>query len=198
MTPTQIMESEHRLIETVVRALGTMAVEIENGQTAEIARVDAAVEFLRIHADQLHHTKEEDLLFPLLVQRGLSPQGCPIGVLRYDHAQGRALVQSLAEQARRQVVGEAGANAKMLATLRAILDLYENHIRKEDTILFPVTNRILTPSDQAALRAQFVEVDRAVGLETIARLESVARSCASIAQPARPFTGRSVCFDCRC
>lgn len=66
MTPTQILDAEHRLIETVVKALGT-ADAIEKGQPADQDLLATAVEFLRVYADKLHHGKEETLFFPMLV-----------------------------------------------------------------------------------------------------------------------------------
>src|SRR5512137_2743410 len=95
MTPTQIMETEHRNIEAVLRALGAAAANMEKGQPADVAMLATAVEFLRVYADQLHHGKEEALFFPMLVKRGVPPQGCPIGGLNHEHGKGRALVQAL-------------------------------------------------------------------------------------------------------
>jgi len=89
------MEAEHRNIETVVKALGDLAVTIEKGQRAEVALLETAVEFFRTYADKLHHGKEEALFFPMLVKRGVPPQGCPIGGLNHEHEKGRALVGSL-------------------------------------------------------------------------------------------------------
>ena len=42
MTPTQIMEAEHRLIETVVRSLGGIAVAIEQGQHVDVSLLEGA------------------------------------------------------------------------------------------------------------------------------------------------------------
>jgi hemerythrin-like domain-containing protein len=97
MTPTQIMQTEHRNIETVVRALGTVAAAIEKGQQADVALLATAAEFLRVYADKLHHSKEEALFFPMLVKRGAPPQGCPIGGLNHEHEKGRVLVRALAD-----------------------------------------------------------------------------------------------------
>ena len=36
-----------------------------------------AVEFLRVYADQLHHEGQEALFFPMLVERGVPPDGLP-------------------------------------------------------------------------------------------------------------------------
>ena len=118
MTPTQVMEAEHRLIETVVKALGGVAAALEKGQPADAAMLDTAVEFFRVYADKLHHGKEETLFFPMLVKRGVPPQGCPIGGLNHEHEKGRVLVRALADQAPAYAQGKPGAKEAMLETLQ--------------------------------------------------------------------------------
>jgi hemerythrin-like domain-containing protein len=197
MTPTQVMEAEHRLIETVVKALGRVAAAIEKGQRADVAMLATAVEFLRLYADKLHHGKEETLFFPMLAKRGVPPQGCPIGGLNHEHEKGRALVRALAEWAPAYGEGKPGARAALLETLRGILDLYQNHIWKEDAMVFPMADKVLTGADQTELTEKFAEVDRAIGSETIARLEQLARSLATSAAPAFQ-TGGTPTGGCGC
>ncbi len=196
MTPTQVMESEHRLIENVVKALGGVASALENGQRADVAMLAAAVEFLRVYADQLHHGKEEKLFFPMLVKRGVPPQGCPIGGLNHEHEKGRALVQVLAEWASAYGEGKPGAKEALLETLRGILDLYQNHIWKEDAMVFPMADKLLTAADQTELTEKFAEVDRDIGLDVLARLAAFAQSLATSSQVSLPGAPRSDGGDC--
>lgn len=86
MTPTQVMEAEHRLIETVVKSLSGVAAAIEKAQRADVAMLETAVEFLRVYADKLHHSKEETWFFPSLGTSAPAPSlnatrsgGCDCG-----------------------------------------------------------------------------------------------------------------------
>ena len=178
MTATQVMGVEHRNIETVVKALGNLALAIEKGQHADVALLKTAVEFFRIYADKLHHGKEEALFFPMLVKRGVPPQGCPIGGLNQEHAKGRALVSALDEQITFYTQKKPGAQDGLVQTLRSLVNLYQNHIWKEDAMVFPMADKILTEADQKELSEKFSEVDRSVGLEVIARLERFAKGLA--------------------
>ena len=54
-------------------------------------------EFFRLFADQCHHGKEEELLFPLLEQKGIPRTGGPIGVTLHEHEEGRALVRQMGD-----------------------------------------------------------------------------------------------------
>jgi hypothetical protein len=80
-----------------------------------------------------------------------------------------------------------------------VQDLYQNHIWKEDAMVFPMADKVLTAADPTELCAKFAEADRAIGSETMARLERFARSLATGAVPAfqagGPPTGGS---GCRC
>jgi hemerythrin-like domain-containing protein len=197
-TATQVMKAEHRNIETVVKALGDLAFVIEKGQRADVAMLATALEFLRVYADKLHHGKEETLFFPMLVKRGVPPQGCPIGGLNHEHEKGRALVRALAEQAPAYAQGTPGAKEGLRETLRGILDLYQNHIWKEDAMVFPMADKVLTAADQKELTEKFAEVDQAVGLDVVAQLVTFARSLATIAQaPLSSATGSGGC-GCGC
>jgi hemerythrin-like domain-containing protein len=197
MTPTQIMEAEHRLIETVVKSLGGVAVTIEQGQRVDVSLLEGAGEFLRVYADKLHHGKEETLFFPMLVKRGVPPGGCPIGGLTHEHEKGRALVRALAEQALAYGQDKPGAKDALLETLHGIVDLYQNHIWKEDAMVFPMADKVLTPADQKELGERFAEVDRAIGLDVVARLEQFARNL-TVHTPPTVAAGAASSGGCGC
>ena len=181
MTATQVMGAEHRIIKTVVKALGNLALAVEKGQPADMALLSTAVEFFRVYADKLHHGKEEALFFPMLVKRGVPPQGCPIGGLTQEHVKGRALVGTLEERITFYSQKKPGAQDGLVQVLREIVDLYQNHIWKEDAMVFPMAGRILMKADQQELSEKFAGVDRSVGLEVIARLERFAKGLAPAA-----------------
>lgn len=82
-----------------------------------------------------------------------------MAVLNHEHEKGRALVRALAEQAPAYAQGKPGAKEGLLETLRGILELYQNHIWKEDAMVFPMADKVLTAADQAELSKQFDEVE---------------------------------------
>jgi hemerythrin-like domain-containing protein len=133
----------------------------------------------------------------MLVKRGVPPQGCPIGGLNHEHEKGRALVQALADQAPAYAQGKPGAKEALLETLRGIVDLYHNHIWKEDAMVFPMADKVLTPADQKELGEKFAEVDRAIGLDVVARLEQFARNL-TVHTPPTVAAGAASSGGCGC
>ena len=117
--------------------------------------------FLRVFADQCHHAKEEKYLFPLLEARGVPPTGCPIGALKHEHEKGRALVDDLSN-AIEEYAGRR-ESVSLIAALNGLVELYPNHIWKEDYLLIPMASKVLSASDHETLAKQFESVDAEIG-----------------------------------
>lgn len=179
-SPTEMLEAEHRFIAKVVSAAGLLADKLEAGQSIELQVFQNVVEFMRVYADKCHHGKEEDLLFPLLEQRGVPMRGCPVEVLLREHGMGRALVKGLAEAVEGWQTGDPFARENLIKNLRGITELYPNHIWKEDYLLFPMSNKVLSAEDQQALALEFDRVEEAVGREQHQRLEQLSEQLAQI------------------
>lgn len=140
-----------------------LADRLDAGLAPDVPLLESIIQFLRTYADRCHHGKEEALLFPALVLRGVPSQGCPLGGLTMEHQKGRAMVGELAEAVR--------VCAPPAARLRDLAAFYENHIWKEDNLLFPLAGRLLTLEDQGELKAKFEAVEQEIGMATYERLE---------------------------
>src|SRR5512135_2923748 len=131
-SPIQMLEEEHRFIATVVSAAKVTADKLEASEAVAIETLQNIVAFMRTYADKCHHGKEEDLLFPMLAQRGVPMRGCPVEVLTREHGMGRALVKGLAEATDAFRGGDSSAKENLIENLHGIAELYPNHIWKED------------------------------------------------------------------
>jgi len=171
---TDMLEEEHRVIQKVVGVLAAMAEALETGGELESDTLRDIVDFMRTFADKCHHGKEETHLFPLLVEKGIPVQGCPMAVLNHEHQQGRALVASLADAAEDLERGDPKARESLLTNLQNLTALYPNHIWKEDYLLFPMVNKILDPKEQEDLSGKFEKVEEVVGREVHERFVRLA------------------------
>jgi hemerythrin-like domain-containing protein len=68
----EVLMGEHRLIEQALGSLETYAVEIRAGAPVLRDVIADYAAFLRGFADELHHGKEEDILFQRLIDRGFA------------------------------------------------------------------------------------------------------------------------------
>lgn len=173
------MSAEHRHIETVIKALGAAVSALDESRRLNADELREVVEFLRVYADRRHHQREEGLFFPLLVKLGVPPHGCPIGGLNNDHEKGRGLVSALERQIVPYERQSAEAGAALQQTLKDIIKLYQHHLWMEDAMVFPMAEKLVSGEDNRELVAKFAELDRAIGLETVERLEQFAQRLGS-------------------
>jgi hemerythrin-like domain-containing protein len=172
-TATEILRREHDAILRMLDATDEVIRRLDAGDKVEPAILDGLLEFFRLFADQCHHGKEEDLLFPKLEQKGMPREAGPIGVMLTEHDQGRAFVRQMAQAAGEYARGSAGAVARWTAAASGYAALLREHIYKENNILFVMAERMLTPEEQEELARQFekVEVEK-MGAGTHERLHT--------------------------
>ncbi len=179
LSPIEILEAEHRMIQKVVAGMAVLAEKIEGGETVPVPLLEAVVEFLHTFADRCHHAKEEAVLFPTLQSRGVPSHGCPLGGLTMEHQKGRAMVGELAQAINAYAGDEASARVSLVKSLRDLTALYPNHIWKEDYLLFPLAGKVLTLEDQQLLTRRFEEVEQELGHEARERFEKLAAELGS-------------------
>lgn len=172
--PTEMLEEEHRFIQKVVSAMAVLAEDLEAGREVEVEMLQNIVEFMRVFADRCHHGKEETHLFPALERKGVPVRGCPLGILILEHQNGRALVTGLATAAETYARDGPSAKGVLVESLRSLMGLYPNHIWKEDYLLFPMTDKILSPEEQKELREKFEMVEKTIGMDVHARFQQLA------------------------
>ncbi len=159
MLPTEILSSEHRVIEQVLDCLEAMARQATSEGRLDGRSAKDAVAFLRNFADRCHHGKEEVHLFPALEAKGFPRDGGPTGVMLHEHEQGRAHVRAMDESIEAAAAGDAAALKQFGEHANGYVALLRDHIYKEDNILFRLADRALTDADQEALLAKFQHVE---------------------------------------
>ena len=172
--PCAVLKREHQIILRVLDVLENLLTRSE-GQDLPTEPAGRCVEFFRLFADACHHAKEEDLLFPVLEQRGIPNEGGPIGVMLHEHRLGRAMVQKMAEALEHLEGGDVAAKADFQRAGRDYLHLLRQHISKEDNVLFMMGDQVMSNNDQAELTASFCDAGcRAFGGKRGDELEAMA------------------------
>ena len=146
MRLTDILSSEHRVIEQVIAALDAAANRLEAGQPVRPGFFQDAVRFVGDFADGYHHGKEERVLFEAMARHGLPTSSGPIAVMLYEHEEGRRLTAGLRDAAERLAAGDASAADVVVDYARSYGELLTSHIYKEDNILFPLAARVILPT----------------------------------------------------
>ena len=160
MKPTQMLSSEHRVIEIVLDCLDRLTDQTVIGGKLERQPAVDIIDFIRNFADHCHHAKEEGVLFPALGEKGMPSAHGPVGVMLSEHRQGRDFVATMADSIDDAAEGKSPAVDRFVAAARGYTELLRQHIRKEDGVLFPMADRLLDESDQAEVLKRFAHVER--------------------------------------
>lgn len=159
MTPTEILKHEHKVVLMVMDGAAREAEGIFNSGMIDAEKLDRMVDFFQNFTDRCHHAKEEKYLFPLLMERGLPETGGPIAALLEEHNRGRQRVEAIVGNIDSASVGDPPAVAALQENLSAYVVLLRAHIGKENNVLFPTADRIITADDQRKLVAAFERVE---------------------------------------
>ena len=198
MRPTEILKSEHRVIEVVLACLDKMAEEAFTDGKLEIASARDAISFLRTFADQGHHGKEEARLFPMMEACGLPADAGPTAVMRHEHEVGRAHVRRMDQAVAEFEKGLPDAATRFAFEARGFVELLRDHIAKEDQVLFPMADRMLSPASQEQLLRDFGHVEtQELGAGTLDRFRALAQSMAE-RWGVTPESVRACSHECGC
>jgi hemerythrin-like domain-containing protein len=156
-----LLMQEHRTIERVVGALELAAFHLARGVAVRPAFFSEAAGFFADYADGVHHAKEEGVLFGAIADSGMPADDGPIPMMLQEHVEARAFTRGLRDAARRLEGGDASAAPDVVAAARRYAALIRDHIAKEDEVLFPMAEGLLSPDTEAKVMAGFIRLERA-------------------------------------
>ena len=158
-TAIATLRKEHEAILKMLEAAEEVTRQLSRNEPVAPETLSGLLEFLRVFADRCHHGKEEEHLFPLLEQKGLPRVGGPIGVMLFEHEQGRALIKEMGDASEAYSQGQTDAGELWAQAARGYIELLRSHIMKENNILFMMADRLLSDSEQEALSEAFERVE---------------------------------------
>jgi hemerythrin-like domain-containing protein len=162
MKATGALKHEHEAIKLMLQIMEAACVQIETEKKVHVADVDEMIDFLKVFADQCHHGKEENILFPCLEKAGIPREGGPIGVMLAEHEQGRKYIANMGRALTDYEDGAATGLTDLVENIRSYAELLEQHINKENNVLFAMADRVLTEETQDELFEEFEELEEDV------------------------------------
>lgn len=145
MDSIHLMMEEHRHILTFVSILRTACCRVLEGDEIPVENFPSMVQFARCYADQHHHGKEEQILFREMSTH-LGSAGTHLiqhGML-VEHNLGRMYLTRLeAALERYETHPSTRDKLEILTEAAAWANLLEDHIEKEDQVVYPFARRSL-------------------------------------------------------
>jgi len=154
-TATQNLENDHVHILRLTDIMLAMVLK----QSVDTSHFELVISLIRNFADGLHHAKEENLLFPLLGEKGFSPEQGPVAVMLSEHVLGRDYVKGASQGINEFKKGNAAALQSVYNNLSGYANLLQNHISKENNVLFRMADQVLSNEEQQNLLVQFAAVE---------------------------------------
>lgn len=160
MIAIQELEKEHEAIKLSISLLDRIMEKLlTDSGTDQTDHLEGLLNFFQIFVDKCHHGKEEDFLFPALEKTGVQKQDGPIGVLLTEHETGRRYISQL----KSQIPALRKADPREITTANKLVKSYtaliQQHIKKEETILFPLADARLSEKEQIALFREFENLE---------------------------------------
>lgn len=155
------LKNEHEGIKIIFRVLRKMCESLRFGQTLDTAHFEGILEFLQVFVDKCHHGKEEDLLFPAMVQAGI-PQEGPIDAMLSEHAAGRSHIKAISRAFDEFKSGNTAISEPLAQECEQYISLMLDHIYKENNILYPMgESRFSQAMDERLFRDfETLEIER--------------------------------------
>jgi hemerythrin-like domain-containing protein len=134
------------------------------------------MEFTRKFTDGYHHYKEEQVLFPVLEERDRGAAG-QVSVLLSEHDAGREAVRGVLDNLSRADRDEAARTA-VAENLKLYAFLLRLHINKEDTVLFPLADDLLSDQEAELMADEFALAQEESGAGDPERYRTMAHQLA--------------------
>jgi hemerythrin-like domain-containing protein len=153
--PTDTLRSEHEVILDVLCALEAISRPAAEGFGLDLESARQSLEFLRNFVDRCHHGKEEELYFQALAARGMPVEAGPLFVMKSEHGEGRALIALMADALPRAERSQPGASIEFGTAALRYVELMRYHIAKENGVLFPIGDGMLSGAEQEGVLRAF-------------------------------------------
>jgi len=163
-TATQNLENDHVYI---IRLIDVMEKMVLNCAT-DTAHLELVVNLIKTYADGFHHAKEEQVLFPLLEEKGFSKVHGPVAVMLHEHVEGREFVKGISRRIDVYKAGNVSALPEIYQYMQGYVDLLREHISKENNVLFKLADKALSSDEQLELLNKFGSIEKQYNSEQIA------------------------------
>ncbi|MCQ5340542.1 MAG: DUF438 domain-containing protein [Candidatus Methanomethylicia archaeon] len=158
-SPIGILIEEHKMLQQITEKLIILNEKIQKAENIdlvieELSQIKHILNEL-IDAEK-HYLREENVLFPILEKHGITE---PPAIMWMEHNQlreNKKQLKTLIDNSTRISFSDFKEQlSKLISSIKSILDA---HIYKENNILFPVAQRVITEREWIDIREDFDEI----------------------------------------
>jgi len=157
--PINILMEEHEVLLQLVEKLNTIVNRVQQAEDAsfigeEMSRMKQMAEDL-LDAEK-HYLREENVLFPLLEKHGITE---PPAIMWMEHNQLRGKKKQLHNLIENyNAISFQSFKRQLDESAKSLSSILSSHIFKENNILFPTAQRVITEQEWRDTRREFDEI----------------------------------------
>jgi hemerythrin-like domain-containing protein len=159
MKPTDTLREEHNLELAVTRAAEHEVRFMHDTGECRFEVVETIVDFFHYFTRACHEPKEESLIFARMATRGLPADHGILAELTREHEEFRRRIKEISQWLRDRRAGKTAPVAQLESKLDDYLKLMRAHVSKENDILLPLANQLLTDLDQVEIESAFAALE---------------------------------------
>lgn len=159
MKATKQLKDEHQSVLLALSILEKINQKLKKEEQVDIEHLEQLLEFIKVFVDKCHHSKEEDLLFPAMEKAGVPNESGPIGMMLEEHDLGRNYVKDFAKAVEEFKKSNKKAIIKIIQSTSGYITLLQDHIDKEDNILYMIADAHLSSKKQDELLKGFEKIE---------------------------------------
>lgn len=157
LSATDTLRQEHGTIKGALEFAERIAAKMNGEQEVSSENLATLMEFIRLFVEQCHHSKEEEILFPLLEEKGIRG---PLGVMLMEHDRARVLIEEMSTAAADGIPHMSQDSAKRWTRAAwNYSDLMYEHFYKEEEMLFKMADHVLSAEEQASIAQAFQRIE---------------------------------------
>jgi hemerythrin-like domain-containing protein len=157
-TASQRLLHEHNAILVAMDIIERICEYVQNDREVDVNDISDIIRFLEVYINSCHHRKEQQLLFPALEEVGVTNHNGLIGVLVTEHQMEYDYILQMKDTL---TYGEFN-KPLFLDAAAAYVQLIRNHIIRENTVLFRISDAKFSDETQKRLLEEFKNIDNEV------------------------------------
>ena len=145
MSAIDLLINDHKYVSRMLVVIRKVCFNLMENNEIDYEDFDKIISFVRNFADGHHHQKEEIFLFNKMVEHlGDTGKNVITHGMLVEHDLGRSYIRNLIEALEKHKNGNNESKLDIIANSVSYATLLENHIHKEDNIIFNFAKRGLS------------------------------------------------------
>lgn len=160
MTPTENLTKEHKKINELLDIMSKIALKIKSNDVFYPNDVEEIVDYLIIIIDNNHHGKEDGVFYPELISSGIPKETAPLSIINYEHTTAKRYLKDISSCVVNCKIGNDFSGELLADSLTNYVTVTKNHIQREEEIVFPIANEVLSVEKQNEILQRFDEIEQ--------------------------------------